>query len=87
MAGDESGAAGGAALLDVYKRQHPVLAEQLTRIFDRQVSPQRAWKVSLDEHGAVWTDGTQTFRKEPEAPASRRAMSWLMKVLPVESQL
>ncbi len=66
---------------------HPVLAEQLTRIFDRQVSPQRAWQVSLDEHGTVWTDGTQTFRKEPEAPASRRAMSWLMKVLPVESQL
>ena len=62
---------------------HPVLAEQLTRIFDRQVSPQRAWQVS----GTVWTDGTQTFRKEPEAPASRRAMSWLMKVLPVESQL
>ena len=66
---------------------HPVLAEQLTRIFDRQTSPQRAWKVSVDDKGTVWTDGTQTFRKEPDAPTSRRFMAWLMKVLPVESQL
>ena len=66
---------------------HPVLAEQLTRIFERQISPQRAWKVSVDDKGTVWTDGTQIFRKEPDAPTSRRFMAWLMKVLPVESQL
>ena len=66
---------------------HPVLARQLTDIFERQTSPQRAWKVSLDEKGTVWTDGAQTFRQEPDAATSRRFMAWLMKVLPVESQL
>jgi putative cardiolipin synthase len=66
---------------------HPALAAELTRIFERQVSPQRAWQVTLDDAGTLWSDGTQTFRKEPEASASRRFMAWLMKVLPVESQL
>lgn len=66
---------------------HPALAEELTRIFDRQIGPQRAWKVGIDDKGTVWTDGTQMFRKEPDAPASRRFMAWLMSVLPVESQL
>lgn len=66
---------------------HPLLAQELTRIFDRQTAPQRAWEVTLDDKGTVWTDGTQTYRKEPDATTSRRFMAWLMKVLPVESQL
>jgi putative cardiolipin synthase len=66
---------------------HPALAAELTALFDQQRQGARAWAVTLTGDGIRWSDGTQTWNREPEAGTSQRAMAWLMKVLPVESQL
>ena len=66
---------------------HPALAAELIALFDQQRQGARAWAVTLTGDGIRWSDGTQTWNREPEAGTSQRAMAWLMKVLPVESQL
>lgn len=66
---------------------HPALSAELIRPFERQADTRRAWQVTLDDGGLGWSDGGEVSRKEPNASASRRFQAWLMKVLPVESQL
>ncbi|KRG69979.1 phospholipase D family protein [Pseudoxanthomonas dokdonensis] len=65
----------------------PQLAAQLEQIFQTQVSPAHAWKVEQVDGDLRWSDGSETFDKEPKASASRRMQAWLMKILPVQSQL
>jgi putative cardiolipin synthase len=66
---------------------HPALAAELTDIFEREIQGNRAWKVSLQDDRLAWSDGTQTVHEEPGATTSQRFQAWLMKVLPVQSQL
>ena len=67
---------------------HPALAAELATLFQRETAPDHAWQVTLDAAGRMrWSDGTRTWTREPEATASQRSLAWLMKVLPVESQL
>ncbi len=68
--------------------EHPALAAGLAELFAQQTGPDHAWHVTLGEDGDLsWTDGTQTFTRDPEATASQRSLAWLMKVLPLEAQL
>jgi putative cardiolipin synthase len=68
--------------------EHPALASELAALFRLQSAPDHAWQVTLDEHGKLrWSDGQQTWTREPEATATQRSLAWLMKLLPVESQL
>lgn len=66
---------------------HPALAAELTALFERQLSGELAWRVTLVDGKLSWTDGTGTWDKEPESTGGQRVLAWLMKVLPVESQL
>jgi putative cardiolipin synthase len=64
------------------------LAQQFEGFFDRQTSGTYSWAVSLDEDDDLsWTDGEETFDKDPEASAGRRFQAWLAKVLHIDSQL
>ena len=67
--------------------EHPALAAELAQIFQRQTESDRAWAVSLDHGDLRWSDGTKTWTSEPEATGMQRSMAWLMRILPVESQL
>jgi len=67
--------------------EDPVLAAQLSALFDRQSAPDRAWVVSRQGGKLRWSDGTTDWTHEPESTASQRALAWLTRVLPVESQL
>jgi putative cardiolipin synthase len=68
--------------------EHPLLAAELAALFAQQAGPAHAWQVILDAQGGLgWTDGARTWTHEPEATASQRSLAWLMRVLPVESQL
>lgn len=67
--------------------EHPALAAELAQIFQRQTEADRAWAVSLDQGDLRWSDGTKTWTREPEATASQRSLAWLMRILPIESQL
>ena len=67
---------------------HPALAAELATLFTRQTAPDHAWKVTLDAGGRLhWSDGVQAWDREPEATVSQRSLAWLMRILPVESQL
>jgi putative cardiolipin synthase len=67
--------------------EDPVLAAELSALFDRQIGPQRAWAVRLEGGELRWNDGMKDWTQEPESTASQRALAWLMRILPVESQL
>ena len=66
---------------------HPALASELTTLFEHQLTGGLAWQVTLVDGKLSWTDGTTTWDKEPESSSRQRMLAWLMKVLPVESQL
>ena len=65
----------------------PVLAAELTRLFDAKLQGERAWKVTLHDNRLRWSDGQQVWTRDPEAGVSRRFLAWLARVLPIESQL
>lgn len=69
-----------------------VLARQLAALFESGAAPQRSFTVTLDEHGCVrWTESlqgqTMQYHRDPYASWGRRAATWLLKFLPIESQL
>ncbi|MBP6596710.1 MAG: phospholipase D family protein [Arenimonas sp.] len=66
---------------------HPALAAEMLALYALQLQGDRAWKVTLPNGQLSWTDGDQTWDQEPESLASQRFLAWLMKILPVESQL
>jgi len=63
------------------------LTQQFLRIFDQQSAGARAWKVTFEQGGLRWSDGSETFDSEPQASAGRRFQAWLARVFPIESQL
>ena len=46
-----------------------------------------AWKVQQVDGGLQWSDGTQTWTSDPDATMGRRMQVWLVRLLPVQSQL
>ena len=69
-----------------------VLAGQMRTMFAEATSPQRSFVVTLDSHGHLqWTEtvagDTLQYRKDPHASWGRRAVTWLLQLLPIESQL
>ncbi|MGY1519943.1 phospholipase D-like domain-containing protein [Luteimonas sp. A482] len=65
----------------------PVLAAELTRLFDAKLQGERAWKVTLHGNRLRWSDGYHVWTRDPQADVSRRILAWLASVLPIESQL
>ena len=65
----------------------PGLAAELDGFFALQSSAARAWKVSVVDGELVWTDGTNTFTRDPMASFGKRFLAWLAHVLPIEAQL
>lgn len=69
-----------------------VLAQQLGELFAEGASPQHSFAVQLDERGRTrWTESvhgrTVEYRRDPYASWGRRVAVWLLKFLPIESQL
>jgi len=64
-----------------------ILTAEFEKLFAAQASGDRAWKVTLDEGGLRWSDGSEQFERDPEASAGKRFMAWLTRLLPVEPQL
>ena len=65
----------------------PELARQFGEIFERQVSGERAWEVSLADGRLHWSDGSAVYDSEPMSTTWQRFQAWLTRTLPVESQL
>lgn len=66
---------------------HPQLAQELTQAFEEQSRGTHAWQVQQVDGNLRWSDGTQTWTRDPEATMGRRMQVWLVRLLPVQSQL
>lgn len=64
-----------------------VLARQLEGLFADQSSATHAWQVSLRDGDLLWSDGTETFHKDPKASGWQRFQAWLTRVLHLDAQL
>ena len=67
--------------------ENETLAKQLEGTFATQTSGQHAWQVTLNGKDLQWSDGTETFDKEPKASAGRHFQAWLARVLHLDAQL
>jgi putative cardiolipin synthase len=66
----------------------PELAAELHQLFVAMTSPASAWRVEENAKGQLeWTDGTQTFDKEPQTTWSKRMRATVMGWLPIQAQL
>ena len=68
------------------------LAAQLHEEFRQSTSPDMRHSVVLDDrHGLVWRDRVEgrerTLHAEPDSTVGRRVTAYLMRLLPLESQL
>jgi len=63
------------------------LASEMAQIFARQSDGQRAWRVTLARGGLSWSDGTETFSKDPHSSLAQRLQAWIVRVLRLDPQL
>jgi putative cardiolipin synthase len=64
-----------------------VLARQLEALFERQILGDHAWRVFLDEGELRWSDGEESFDRDPKASAWQRFQAWATRVLHLDAQL
>jgi len=63
----------------------PGLAAELAEAMDRDMQPENAWQVFLDEDGKpYWVNSEETVHKQPARGASQRIMDKIFKVVPKE---
>jgi putative cardiolipin synthase len=63
----------------------PGLAADLVEVMDRDMQPENAWQVFLDEDGKpYWVNSDETVYKQPARGTSQRIMDKLFKVVPKE---
>jgi len=67
--------------------ESPVLAKQLEEIFAEQIAAERAWRVTLVDDKLRWSDGTETYDRDPKASAWQRFQAWITRVLHLDAQL
>jgi len=67
---------------------HRGLARLLRRQHRRLCDGERSWRVALEGGRPAWTDGRgPALRREPGASWRRRLAAWVIRHLPIESQL
>jgi putative cardiolipin synthase len=63
----------------------PGLAADLARLMERDMAPENAWQVLLDDNGKpYWVNSDETVHKQPARDGSQRIMDAIFKVLPKE---
>jgi putative cardiolipin synthase len=67
------------------------LVRQVREVFADETSPQKSYRLRLDEGEIVWQDGAgeaaRTHQTEPGASVWRRLTATVIGILPIESQL
>ncbi len=68
--------------------EDPVLGEELARIAERDMSPDNAWQVKLDEQGKLyWVSGDARVTSQPARTFWRRIGDGFFSLLPIKDQL
>ncbi|MGH6946584.1 MAG: phospholipase D family protein [Kiloniellales bacterium] len=71
--------------------EHAGLVAEVREIFADETSPQKSYRVGLDDGEIVWQDrsagAVRTLREEPEAGVWRQLAATIIGLLPIQSQL
>ena len=71
--------------------EHEALVEEIRAVFAEESSPEKSYRVAVENGRVVWRDGPagsgRTLRHEPEAGFWRRLAAWSIAWLPIQSQL
>jgi len=63
----------------------PGLANALADVMERDMSPENAWQVHLNEDGEpYWVNSDETLDKQPAREGSQRVMNTIFKIFPKE---
>ena len=63
----------------------PGLAEDLARVMERDMAPENAWRVLLDEEGNIfWVNSDESVKKQPARNGSQRVMDAIFRIFPKE---
>lgn len=66
----------------------PELSRKLFALIKNSVEPENAWRVDRGKgRSLVWTSGDQPLKGRPEAKLSKRILSFIVGLLPIEGQL
>jgi len=63
------------------------LAGELETLIGRQATGRHAWHVTLEDGKLRWSDGEETFDKDPRASGWQRFQAWATRVLHLDAQL
>lgn len=67
------------------------LAAEMRTLFAASVKPEHSYRLSLENDRLYWTGRAEgrelRYDREPQASWARRAITWLLHFLPIESQL
>jgi putative cardiolipin synthase len=63
------------------------LARRLTALIERDMAPENAWRVTMDEEGwLTWSSGSQVVQRQPAKSFRQRAVEFLLNLLPLKKQ-
>lgn len=63
----------------------PGLAEELARVMERDMLPENAWQVLMDEEGDLyWVNSDERVDKQPARSSGQRVMDKIMKIVPAK---
>jgi putative cardiolipin synthase len=61
----------------------PSLGREMIRLAERDMAPENAWQVKLDENGdLIWVNSDETVSRQPARNTWQRFMDSVFKILP-----
>ena len=65
----------------------PLFAERVAALIDRDIAPENAWGVTMDEEGWLrWTNADEVRRRQPAQGFRQRMVEFLLNLLPIKDQ-
>ena len=63
------------------------LAARVTELIERDIEPQNAWRVTLDEKGKLrWTNDVATLTRQPAKGFTQRIVEFFVNFMPIKDQ-
>jgi putative cardiolipin synthase len=63
------------------------LARRVTALVERDMSPENAWRVTMDSEGwLTWSSGDEVVHRQPAKGFAQRAVEFLLNLLPLKKQ-
>jgi cardiolipin synthase C len=63
------------------------LAKQLSALITRDMAPENAWRVTMDDEGwLTWSTGERVLHRQPAKGFGQRTIEFLLNMLPLKRQ-